>query len=301
VVQFNYNGLSESSGIYVIFNNCNWRIYVGSTKRFRERWKDGHLNSLLKGKHSNKFLQADFDKCKSLLGHDDFLEFHVLENMPDSTRDQRLETEEKWIKVHFDNGKQCYNLCERAISREGYSDKNQRKTRKDKGTGKQVYYIKKGRKFGLSPWNKGKTNCYSDETLCKMKMANLGKVLTETHKEKISNSNSGRKVSDETRQKISVALSGTSNGNFGKPMPEQTRLALKKANTGKTPPQSTIDAAVRSRIKTYDVIIRDPLGEEHGPITNLTSFCKDHGLERSLLIKVINGQRTHHRGWSIVS
>lgn len=130
MVQFNYSGLSKSSGIYVIFNSYNWRIYVGSTKQFFKRWIDGHYKSLLRNKHSNKFLQADYNKCKEEHGHDDFLQFHVIEDMPCSTREERLAIEEKWILVHFDNGKQCYNLCAKAISREGSKSKNIEETRK---------------------------------------------------------------------------------------------------------------------------------------------------------------------------
>jgi group I intron endonuclease len=130
MAQFNYNEQANSGGIYIIFNNHNWRTYIGSCKVFKIRWKHGHYKSLLKGKHQNKFIQADFNKCRQFLGHDDFLEFHILENMPNSTRGQRLEMEEKWIKVHFDNGNQCYNLCDRAISREGFSAKNPEETRK---------------------------------------------------------------------------------------------------------------------------------------------------------------------------
>lgn len=129
MAQFNYSNLSKSSGVYVIFNNNNWRLYVGSTKEFKNRWTQGHYKSLAKNRHQNKFLQADFNKCKEQLGHDDFLEFHVLEHMPNSTRKERLAVEEKWLKMHFDNGKQCYNLCDRALSREGFSAKDPQKTK----------------------------------------------------------------------------------------------------------------------------------------------------------------------------
>lgn len=130
MTHFNYNGLANSGGIYIIFNSHNWRIYVGSTMRFKTRWNDGHVRSLLLNKHSNKFLQADFNKCKTLLGNDDFLEFHIIQNMPGSTKQERLGEEEKWLKVHFDHGKNCYNLCDRAISREGTGAKDSTKTSK---------------------------------------------------------------------------------------------------------------------------------------------------------------------------
>lgn len=298
MVQYDYQGLSKSSGIYVIFNNYNWRIYVGSTKQFFKRWKDGHISSLFKAKHQNKFLQADFNKCKELLGHDDFLEFHILKDMPESTREERLLEEEKWLKVHFDNGKQCYNLSDRAFSREGFTDKKQRKTRCDKGTGKSGY-IKKGRKFGLVPWNKGKIDCYSEETLTKMKLAHLGKKLSDEHKQKISVSNFGRSVSKETRQKISHAVFGKNNGNFGKQMTQKCRMALLKANTNRNMTQKTRNAVRASREKVYNVVLCDPFGIEHGPIVDLSKFCQQRGLERSLICKVIEGRRSHHKGWTI--
>lgn len=34
-------------------------------------------------------MQVDFNKTKELLGHDDFLEFHVLEVMEKSTKEER--------------------------------------------------------------------------------------------------------------------------------------------------------------------------------------------------------------------
>ena len=140
MAQFNYNGLSKSSGLYIIFNNHNWRTYIGSCKRFKTRWNTGHFSSLKNNKHQNKFLQADFNKCKQELGHDDFLEFHILENMPNSTREQRLETEEKWLKIYFDNGNQCYNLCDRAISREGHGTKNQEETKQKKSAAAKNFW-----------------------------------------------------------------------------------------------------------------------------------------------------------------
>ena len=129
MVQFNYNGLANSGGIYVIFNSYNWRIYVGSTQRFKTRWKDGHTRTLLSGRHSNKFLLADFNKCREMLGHDDFLEFHIIKDMPNTTKEERLLEEEIWLRIHFDQGKNCYNLCDRSISREGFPAKDKEATR----------------------------------------------------------------------------------------------------------------------------------------------------------------------------
>lgn len=63
---------------------------------------------------------------------------------------------------------------------------------------------------------------------------------------------------------------------------------------------ATKQALVGSRQKTYDILLVDPTGQKFGPIVNMTQFCKNHNLERSLLMKVVAGQRNHHKGWRLV-
>ena len=67
----------------------------------------------------------------------------------------------------------------------------------------------KHRLYGKSPWNKGKTNCYSEET-----------------RNKISNTLKGRKLSDEHKQKLSEAWLGENNPNYGKHLSEETKMKL---------------------------------------------------------------------------
>lgn len=126
-MRFNFDGHSLKSGIYKITNTYTSRVYIGQAKEFKRRW-NGHKNSLVNGKHQNQFFQADFNKCREALGHDDFLEFHVVEVMEDSTKEQRNKREEELIATVFDYGKQCYNLTTKAISREGKPSKNAEET-----------------------------------------------------------------------------------------------------------------------------------------------------------------------------
>lgn len=93
MVQLNYQQHANDPGIYVIFNNHTWRVYVGQASRFKRRWSD-HQNGLQNGNHQNKFLLNDYLKCKEELGHDNFLEFHVLEVMSESSKEQRNLREE---------------------------------------------------------------------------------------------------------------------------------------------------------------------------------------------------------------
>ena len=122
-MEYKYEGYSFKSGIYKIINKFNGRIYIGSAKRFIERWKS-HTSSLRTQKHSNKFLQADFNKC----GEDAFV-FEVVEVTDGKTKEERLMIEESYIKQYYDKGDNCYNLCDRAISRDGCKDKDPEKTR----------------------------------------------------------------------------------------------------------------------------------------------------------------------------
>lgn len=56
------NSHLDSGGIYKISNLMNGRFYYGSTRRFRTRWVE-HQAALCRGKHTNVFLQRDFNKC----------------------------------------------------------------------------------------------------------------------------------------------------------------------------------------------------------------------------------------------
>jgi len=117
-----YQEYSLKSGIYRILNVHTNRTYVGQAQCFKKRWYD-HKRSLLSGKHQNKFLQADFNKSKDFLGHDDFLEFHVLEVMEGSTKEDRNKREEEFIKLVWDaklsdGTRVCYNFKEKTEAKE---------------------------------------------------------------------------------------------------------------------------------------------------------------------------------------
>jgi len=119
-MEFKYEGNSLKGGIYKITNLKNGRVYFGSCKGFKQRWSQ-HKLSLENNRHSNKFLQADFNKC----GPEVFV-FEILEVI-DGPKEKRLFREEVYLREHFDGGKQCYNLCDRAISRAEAPDRKQRK------------------------------------------------------------------------------------------------------------------------------------------------------------------------------
>lgn len=116
-MQLNYEGHSDSPGIYKILNIHTNRIYIGQASCFKQRWY-GHSRSLRSNKHQNKFIQSDFNKCLAELGHEDFLVFSVVESMVGSTKLQRKEREEHWITRFYDNQQRCYNFQKTASGTE---------------------------------------------------------------------------------------------------------------------------------------------------------------------------------------
>ena len=59
---------------------------------------------------------------------------------------------------------------------------------------------------GNVPWNKGKKNVYSRQSLIKMSSSKIGKPMSEEHKKKISEKMKNRKLSEEHKRKIGLGL-----------------------------------------------------------------------------------------------
>ena len=92
----------KKSGVYMIRNNDNGRLYVGSTVNVNQR-RRRHFLDLNLAKHRSRFMQRDFNKC----GRDVF-EFVVLEFV--SVRSDLLCVEQSWM----DRLKPEYNLARMA-------------------------------------------------------------------------------------------------------------------------------------------------------------------------------------------
>ena len=164
--------LKGKSGIYQIRNLVNDKIYIGSSENLYIRYRE-HFYTLNKNIHRNGKLQKSFNKH----GEQNFI-FEIIEFVED--KNKLLEREQYWID-RFNVVKTGYNI-QPIAGRICITDEVRKKM------------------SGKTPWNKGKTNIYSEEVLskmrknayCKMGEQNpfYGKKHTEKTKRKISKNNS---------------------------------------------------------------------------------------------------------------
>lgn len=147
------------SGIYIITNIINNKKYVGSSKNLSKR-KIAHFLKLYNNNHPNIHLQASYNKY----GKDVFI-FNIIEHVEDIT--ELVNREQYWIDIL----KPEYNKRLIANSNLGSIFSEFAKLNMSKAmTGEGNNF------FGKS---------HSTESKEKMKLAKLGKKLSEDHKTKI--------------------------------------------------------------------------------------------------------------------
>ena len=220
-MEYVYGGFSLKSGVYKLTNKLNGRIYIGSTHRFKKRWSE-HSKRLESGKHSNKFLQADYNKC----GDEAFV-FEVVE-VVEGPQENRLLVEQRYIDQHYDDQQQCYNLT-RSVNKRGPKchSYNPEQTATKRKENPSTHRWSEEEKKAISERLRG--HVVSEETRQKLRERNLGKKHTEESKRKCSESNKGkhreRLLEPEIRQK---ALSASVETRKGKPAWNKGRQCTEK-------------------------------------------------------------------------
>lgn len=113
--QFRFHTLlKEMSGIYIIKNIINNKIYIGSTKNFMKRISE-HLHLLEIGSHHSIKLQNAVNKYS-------FSNFEVRIYPINTSRECLYDIEEKLIK-EFDSFSNGYNMSENSRTMTGWTDK----------------------------------------------------------------------------------------------------------------------------------------------------------------------------------
>jgi group I intron endonuclease len=238
----------NKSGIYIIENLLNHKVYIGSAINLYHR-RNCHFSSLEKGTHDNSHLQHSYFKY----GKANFV-FWVVEKVKDKT--DLVKVEQYYLDLFQQNSFEIYNLCPTAGSLLGM--KHSEETKKKignavKGKGKGTFHSEEtkkkislansgryashseevkreiGRKIGMA--NKGNQHTlglkHTEETKRKMSSVRKGKPFSEEHKQKIREANTGRRHSEETKKKIGEVHKGKIAWNKGVSMSEEHREAHK--------------------------------------------------------------------------
>lgn len=219
------------SGIYIITNTKNSKVYVGSTVNFEKRWGE-HRSRLQKGSHVNPHLQLSWNKY----GEKAFV-FDVLEYLDDS--DKLIKTEQLWMDKYRKEGKELYNIAlaaDNPMRGRAHSEETKRK---------------------IGDGNRGKK--LSEETRCKIRKARrnqsppaLGHKHTKESRQRMSEAQLGKVVSAETREKLRKANLGKKHG----PMPEEQKRRISTAKMGHSTSEET-------RCKISKTLTGRKLSEEH--------------------------------------
>jgi hypothetical protein len=125
-----------------------------------------------------------------------------------------------------------------------------------------------------------------------------GKTFSEEHKRKLSEAkkgtspwNKGKALTEEHKRKVSEAKKG----NYTEKQYESLKR-MQQGRIGSSQSDHQKQKVKEARQKDWKLI--DPEGKEY-IITNLSEFCRKHGLEkgRANLVSVSSGKLVHYRGW----
>jgi group I intron endonuclease len=120
-----YKNINNKSGIYVIYNKINSKIYIGSTYNFITR-KSRHFNDLRNNRHSNNHLQLAWNKYQ-----EENFKIYIVEFVEDI--EDLLIREQYWLdKTQCYNNKIGYNYLKIAGTSLGCKHSEESKLRRSK-------------------------------------------------------------------------------------------------------------------------------------------------------------------------
>jgi group I intron endonuclease len=206
------------SGIYLIKNIENKKIYIGSAVNIDKRWEK-HKTDLKKGKHHSCLLQRAWKKY----GEQSF-KFEIIQEV--SNPEHLIAYEQVYLDYYksYEDDK-GYNICKVAGSTYGitFTEESKKKlseSNKGKNIGKKhsEQTRKKMSEAQNKPEIKNKLSAirtgkkHSEETKNKLSQINKGKKLSEGAKNKLSQAKTGKKHSEQTKKKIGEANKGRNIG-----------------------------------------------------------------------------------------
>lgn len=196
----NRHSYKKTPAIYCFENKVNGKHYVGSSLYCGKRIMD-HLSFLRRNLHSNKHLQAAWDKY----GEASFA-IRILE-LTSSDEEDIFKREQYWID-ELDTYKLGYNRSPIAERASGFTFNHSEETKKKMSEAKTGISFSDEHKASLSIARQSYKQ--SPETIEKARQANMGQVRTDETKQKlkeIRNANIG-KANETVRKKGGRGFSG---------------------------------------------------------------------------------------------
>lgn len=291
-MEFKFEGNSLKSGVYKIINKLNGRTYYGSAKRFKERWKQ-HAKSLEAGKHYNKFLQADFNKC----GTDAFV-FEVVE-IVEGDKDARLLAEQKYLDTYQGSNDICYNLRKDATTGDGFWSKEPEKTRRKMSEAAKKRWQNEEYRKAVSQKNSEASKAQWAEPETREKMT---KILREIGLKRVGEVRNP--LSEETKKKIAAAHIGLSAPYKGRKLSEEhaekTRQNLLKYNKSEKRLNALCKAARENRGKPIIAWnVSDP--EKKYEYMAIRQAAKELSINLTSIRKILKGDLEKTKaGWIFV-
>jgi len=209
-----------TSGVYIIKNKINNKVYIGSSIHIPKRWKE-HIRHLDSNEHTNQYLQNSWNQN----GKDNF-EFLIAEECDISNL---LIVEQKWLDTtksyEPENG---YNICQYAGNTLGRFHTEE--ARKKISENHHDVSGENNPMFGVPSPNLGKR--HSEETKNKISQKLKGKKSWNHGK---------TKESDVSLSKHSERMSGKNNPFHGKTHSEDTKKNIGLRNSGENSANSKLD------------------------------------------------------------
>lgn len=295
-MKFFFEENENKPGIYKILNTHTNRVYIGQTIRtFKKRWGE-HVFELKNNIPAHKFLLNDYNKCFKELGHDNFLEFHIVYKFNNTSTEELNNFEEGTIALYW--GINCYNTIKEinGSERSCYSLTPEESSRMHSEVMKRMWEDPEIRKsfieFRKEKWNSPEGKLEASQRSQKFWSNEDNKIkMSERIKKRLQNLEIKNKLiaqlnTPEAKEKFSETMKERykTDPEFKQKMKEITSKNISIRNS--TQP-----------VKIYGSLI-SPEGIVYENISHVPTFAKQHNLyKQSVYSLLLNKETKSCKGW----
>lgn len=158
-------------------------------------------------------------------------------------------------------------------------------------TAREQYWFEKLKPFGNKGFN-----------LDRVAGSSLGRVLSQITRDKIGAANSGKPSPNRGKKMTSEQLEHHILVRIGKKHSEEAKRNMGESHRGtkrspETREKMRIAALGHAPTNARTFIVTSPDGIET-VVYSLKTFCREYGLNSSVLVQVAKGKRKHYKGWT---